>query len=123
MQFFLYCLCGGCGVTTDYALYFIALKLGIGYQVANALGYVSGTLVSFFLNRKFTFGIHDKVAQRLALFMGMAGIGFAVSAFMLWLMVGIGHFDPRISKLFTLPVVVLLQFTLNRLITFRKKRA
>jgi len=120
MQFLLYCLCGGIGVSTDYSIYFVALKVGIWYQAANVFGYVSGTVVSFFLNRKITFGVRDKLAHRLALFLGIAAIGFSASALMLWLLVAFGSVDAKIAKLFTLPVVVILQFSLNRRITFRE---
>ena len=118
MQFFLYCLCGGIGVTTDYLIYYSALTFGLWYQAANVLGYSSGTLASFFLNRKITFGVHDNVARRLAVFFGVAAIGFSASALMLWLMVDALSVDARIAKLLTLPVVVVIQFSMNRRITF-----
>jgi putative flippase GtrA len=121
MQFLLYCLCGGIGVTTDYVIYYSALTLGLWYQVANVLGYASGTLVSFFLNRKITFGVHDKVAHRLAIFLGVAAIGFSASALMLWLMVDVMVVDAKIAKLLTLPVVVAIQFSMNRHFTFSEK--
>jgi putative flippase GtrA len=119
MQFLLYCLCGGIGVSTDYAVYYVALKLGAWYQAANVLGYVSGTGVSFLLNRKITFRIRDKLVHRLAIFIGVAAIGYSASALMLWLMVDSISVDAKTAKLFTLPVVVILQFSLNRRITFR----
>lgn len=47
MQFFVYCMCGGLGVSTDYALYYLCLLGGVWYQYANGLGYLAGTLLSF----------------------------------------------------------------------------
>ena len=120
MQFLLYCLCGGIGVITDYFVYYSALTFGVWYQTANIFGYLSGTLVSFFLNRKITFGIRDKLAYRLAMFLGVALIGFSVSAVMLWFLVDLMLVDARIAKLLTLPVVVIIQFSMNRRITFLK---
>jgi putative flippase GtrA len=90
------------------------------YQTANIFGYMSGTVVSFFLNRKITFDVRDKMVHRLAMFLGIAAIGFSVSALMLWLLVDFISVDAKIAKLFTLPVVVILQFSLNRRITFRE---
>ena len=118
MQFFLYCLCGGIGVTTDYLVYYAALTFGLWYQTANVLGYLSGTVVSFFLNRKITFGVHDKIPRRLALFLGVAAMGFSASVLLLWLLVDVMSVDARIAKLLTLPVVVIIQFSMNRRITF-----
>jgi putative flippase GtrA len=119
MQFFLYCLCGGIGVSTDYAVFYGAIMGGMWYQYANGLGYLAGTLMSFALNRIFTFGMRDRTLQRLAMFLMVASIGFAASALLLWLLVDLANVDARIAKLITLPMVVVLQFSLNRRITFK----
>jgi putative flippase GtrA len=118
-QLLLYCLCGGVGVSTDYIVFFSVLTLGLWYQGANLLGYLAGTLISFFLNRIVTFNVRDKIAQRLTRFLGVAAVGFSVSALLLWLMVVFVSIEPKIAKLLTLPVVIILQFALNRKITFK----
>lgn len=118
MQFLLYCLCGGIGVTSDYLVYYAAITFGLWYQAANVLGYLTGTLVSFFLNRKITFAVLDQLARRLAIFLGVAFVGFLASALLLWLLVDFMSIDAKIAKALTLPVVVVLQFSLNRRITF-----
>lgn len=118
MQFLLYCLCGGIGVATDYTVFYLAVTGGIWYQAANGLGYLAGTLMSFALNRVITFKLRDHVLQRLAMFVAAAGVGFAVSALLLWLLVDLAQLDPRIAKLITLPVVVAVQFLLNRRFSF-----
>lgn len=123
MQFFLYCLCGGMGVSTDYAVFYLTVTAGLPYQGANALGYLAGTLMSFALNRVFTFGMRDQVLQRLSRFVGVAGVGYAASALMLWVLVQWLLVDARIAKLLTLPVVVVLQFSLNRRITFKASQS
>jgi putative flippase GtrA len=122
MQFILYCVCGGIGVLSDFSIYYLAVTLGVSYQIANGAGYLLGTLVSFALNRKITFNMQDQMTRRLTLFLGVAGIGFLASAALLWILIEIYTVDARIAKLTTLPVVVILQFSLNRWITFRQKR-
>ena len=54
------------------------------------------------------------------MFLGVAVIGFSVSAVMLWFLVDLMLVDARIAKLLTLPVVVIIQFSMNRRITFFK---
>ena len=120
MQFLLYCLIGGVGVSADYLVYYSAITFGLWYQVANILGYLIGTLISFILNRKITFNVRDRLMRRLMLFLGVALIGFSASAFLLWIMVDYLYIDAKIAKLLTLPVVVLIQFSANRRITFSK---
>ncbi len=118
MQFLLYCLCGGIGVGTDYTVFYLAVTSGMWYQTANGLGYLAGTLISFALNRVFTFKLRDRVLQRLTMFLAVAGAGLAASAFLLWVLVDHAFVDARIAKLITLPMVVALQFTLNRRFAF-----
>lgn len=118
MQFLLYCLCGAIGVGTDYAVFYLMVTGGMWYQAANGLGYLAGTLMSFTLNRIITFKMHDRVLRRLAMFIAIAGVGFAASALLLWILVDYSGLDPRIAKLLTLPVVVALQFSLNRRFSF-----
>jgi putative flippase GtrA len=123
MQFILYCVCGGVGVTTDFAIYWLAVQGGLWYQSANGLGYLAGTLMSFALNRIFTFGMRDRVLQRLASFLGVAAVGFGMSALMLWILVQLMQVDALVAKLITLPLVVILQFSLNRRLTFQSKNS
>lgn len=117
MQFVLYCLCGGVGVTADYLVYLLSSSFA-HYQIANVLGYLSGTVVSFLLNRVITFKQRDKVGRRFAIFLGVAAVGFSVSALMLWGLVDHVGVNEQLAKLLTLPVVVVIQFLLNRRITF-----
>ena len=118
MQFILYCICGGVGVSTDYLVYYFTLQAGLWYQGANILGYLCGTIVSFCLNRVITFNARDKIAQRFAIFLTVAAIGFTASAVMLWILVDYMDVDEKLAKLLTLPAVVVIQFMLNRRITF-----
>jgi putative flippase GtrA len=119
-KFFFYCFCGGFGLITDYLIYSYILSFTPWYQLANLLAYFSGTLVSFFLNRMITFKVSDKVGQRLALFLGVASVGYSVSAGLLWLLVEKSYMNAKIAKILTLPIVVIIQFYINKRITFKK---
>ena len=120
-QFILYCLIGVSGVTLDFGTYSLLIRTRLlDYQAANAIGYASGTLLSFVLNARFNFRVTDRIAMRLASFFGVAFLGWLVSAALLSLLVGHCGFDKYLSKFATLVVVVLLQYNLNRLFSFRK---
>jgi len=118
-QFIAYALCGGTGVLTDLSLYSLLVWSGVGYQWANAAGYAAGTLVSFVLNRHFTFRTYDNTLRRFGLFLAAALTGYLVSSGLLWLLVEQLGVNVFIAKLLTLAVVLVLQFSLNRAITFR----
>jgi putative flippase GtrA len=120
-QFLLYCVIGASGVGLHSLLYYILVKNELlPIQAAYAIGYASGTLLTFFLNAKFNFKTNDKISLRLLSFSTVAFIGWAISAIMLYLLVNKLGMN-KISSLFpTVFVSVLLQYNLNRAFSFRK---
>lgn len=120
-QFLLYCVIGFSGVGLDFGIYSLLVKTGtLDYQAANAVGYASGTLLSFILNAKLNFRVTDKIALRLLSFFSVAFLGWLVSAGLLHLLIGRFGGNKYFSKAATLVVVVLLQYNLNRWLSFRK---
>jgi putative flippase GtrA len=120
-QFLLYCMIGGCGTVLDFSIYTLLVKFaGLHYQAANAISYASGTMLSFVLNARFNFRVSDKIPHRFACFFGVALLGWAASAVLLHLLIAQLHFGKYISKLAALIVVVLIQYNLNRQLSFRK---
>lgn len=120
-QFLLYCVIGASGVILDFGIYSLLVKAGLlDYQGANAVGYSSGTLLSFFLNAGLNFRVTDKIPLRLMSFFSIAFLGWLVSAGLLHWLVGRAGFDKYLSKFVTLFVVLCLQYNLNRLLSFRK---
>jgi putative flippase GtrA len=120
-QFLLYCVIGASGVTLDFGIYSLLVHSGrLDYQAANAIGYAGGTLLSFILNARFNFRVADKLALRLVSFFGVALLGWLVSFGLLHLLIGSFDLNKYLSKLAVLAVVVLLQYNLNRRLSFRK---
>jgi putative flippase GtrA len=120
-QFIAYCLIGASGATLDFLVYSLLLReTRLHYEVANAVGYASGTVLSFFLNAHFNFKTRNWLAMRFVLFCGVAFLGWAISAGILYATVDWLMWNKYLAKLATIAVVVLLQYNLNRLISFRK---
>jgi putative flippase GtrA len=120
-QFLLYCVIGASGVALDFGIYSLLVKTRLlDYQAANAVGYSNGTLLSFILNARYNFRVTDKIPLRFISFFSVAFLGWLVSAGLLLLLIGQFGFDKYLSKFATLIVVVLLQYNLNRLLSFRK---
>lgn len=122
-QFLLYCLIGLSGTALDFSVYSFFLKTRLlDYQAANAISYSSGTLLSFILNARFNFRVHDRLLRRLACFFGVALLGWSVSAALLRLLVANCGLNPYLAKMATLVVIMLVQYNLNRWFSFRKSR-
>ena len=76
--------------------------------------------VSFGLNARFNFRVTDRLRLRLVCFFGVALLGWAVSAACCMLLIGDIGCNKYLSKLATLVVIVVLQYNLNRRLSFRK---
>lgn len=119
-QFLLYCICGGSGVLCHAGMYYLFLKMGTDYTLANAIGYASGTLLSFILNRVITFNMRDQTARRFLLFAATAGLGFLASHGLLMLLVESLQISKMLALLPVIPTVVVLQFALNKRFAFQQ---
>ena len=119
-RFLLYCVIGATGASFDFLVYSGLLKtFATPMQIANAAGYLCGTILSFILNARFNFKTRDFVALRFVSFCGVGFLGWAASAGLLYLLVNRFGFDKYLSKLMTIVVVVLVQYNLNRVLSFR----
>lgn len=115
-----YAFFGGMGVLLDLGFYTFLIFAEVNYQIANVVGYSAGTLLSFFLNREYTFKIKDKMLKRLFSFFSVAFIGYTFSALLLYVLISVFNIDELISKIITLIFVLIIQFTLNKKITFKE---
>jgi putative flippase GtrA len=120
-QFILYCIIGACGATLDFATFSLLIKwVGLPLQAANALGYCVGLVWSFCLNAFFNFKTRDLAVLRFLSFCGVSLLGWASSAGILHVAVQQLHWNQYLAKLIAIVVVVLLQYNLNRMLSFRK---
>lgn len=118
--FLVYCVIGLSGVGCDFLVYSLLLRSGVAsYQQANAVGYLAGTVLSFILNARYNFRVTDRLAVRFLLFAGVAFLGYTVSAAALHGLVEWAGLDRYLAKAATLVAVVLIQYNLNRLLSFR----
>ena len=65
-------------------------------------------------------GSKDKTTRRFLSFYAVGLTGLGISELMLYLMVTLGGMNELLCKLISIVVVALIQFVLNKFITFRK---
>ncbi len=118
--FLVYCVIGCSSATLDFIVYSVLVGLtSVHYQVANAIGYASGTICSFLLNAHLNFKTTDKMALRFLAFGGAALLGWLASAFVLYAIINTIGWNKYVAKFCAIGLVVLLQYNLNRLLAFR----
>lgn len=117
----LYGVIGGFCALLDFGIY-SALCFCMPFLVANIISTHCGIFCSFCLNRKYNFKVEDKTFRRFLIFYAIGLLGLAVSEILLDLMVNRFGVEKLIAKLVTIVVVALLQFVLNKFITFKTKQ-
>jgi putative flippase GtrA len=120
-QFLTYCLIGVSGVTVDFGLYwFLTHFIGLHYQTANFISYSAGTLNCFWWNYHFNFKVRNNFWRRLGSFYLVGLMGWAVSLGLLHVLVEWIQLHKLLAKGISLPAVVVLQYSLNKAISFRQ---
>lgn len=118
----LYGIIGACTATLDF-LIFTALTryTDIYYIVANVISCSTGILCSFLLNRKYNFKVTDHTVRRLIIFFSVGIFGLFLSSVILHFCVDNLLLGEVVSKLVSIVIVVIIQFLLNKYISFRTK--
>ncbi len=117
----LYGIIGSLCAALDFCVYTALCYFDImPFLLANIISIHVGILTSFMLNRSINFKVKDKTTLRFLSFYAVGLTGLGISELMLYLMVTLGGMNELISKLFSIIVVALIQFLLNKFITFRK---
>ncbi|MGW0941932.1 GtrA family protein [Streptomyces sp. NPDC002623] len=114
-QLITYALVGGSGVLLDMGAFLLLYNVaGMHEQVANVLSTSLGITNNFVLNALFTFDKRDRLLMRYLRFyaVGLTGIGLTFVLFAVFSR-GLGV-DPNLVKAGSLPLVLALQFVLNR---------
>lgn len=116
----LYGIIGGFCAALDFGIYTILCYFDIiPYLWANVISIHAGIFTSFALNRSINFKVKDKTAVRFVSFYSVGLIGLGISELMLYLMVTVGGLNEVMCKLLSIIVVALVQFVLNKYITFK----
>lgn len=119
-QFFIYAFIGMSGALLDYLAFVVMLRfLPIHYLIINFISTTLGISNNFFLNVRFNFKVRDRMFQRFASFYAVGMLGLAVASAMLYALIDLLHIPPSISKLLSIIVIVLLQYQLNKRISFK----
>lgn len=117
-----YGIIGGISASLDFIIFSLLNNIfHIDYLLANIISVHCGIICSFILNRQYNFKIKNKVLMRLSAFYIIGLLGLAVSTVLLYLLVDISGINRTIAKLLTIILVALMQFILNKTISFKTR--
>jgi putative flippase GtrA len=118
-QLIVYLVIGVSGVVLDLVLFLLLYNVvGLPEGIATVISTSAGIANNFLLNARFNFKTSDRLWGRFARFylVGVAGILVTLvlfAVFSTW-----AGWDPNVVKVLSLPVVAVLQYSINRKWTF-----
>ena len=119
----LYGFIGSGSALLDFIIFTILTSVcGIYYLVANCISVTCGLTNSFILNRKYNFKVTDKTIKRAILFFAIGFCGLALNSALLYAFYTYAHFPKPLAKICAMAIEVLMQFTVNSLVTFKKTK-
>lgn len=120
--FIKYCIIGATGVLIDVSIFYILNKIiGVFYQYANIISVSCGITNNFFLNAYFNFKITDKLLIRFIKFYSIGIFGLLLSALLLFIFIEKLNFEVLQTKVIVVFIVAIIQFLLNKNISFKVK--
>jgi putative flippase GtrA len=117
-----FALVGAFGTVVHYAILILLVeKAGASAVIGSSVGAVAGAFVNYFLNYYFTFRSNRRHAEAIVQFYLVAGTGFLLNALFMWLIADLLEVYYILAQLVTTGLVLLWNFSINRVWTFRTK--
>ncbi len=121
VHFFIYALIGVLGAITDLGSFTILFNvLNTHYLFAFLVGKTLGIIQNFILNSRFNFKVTDNLLSRFISFYSIGLIGIGIGSLLMYVFVDIKHFNPTISNIVITFCIAVIQFLINRVVTFKK---
>jgi len=116
----LYAVFGAAGAAVDLAVFALVYRgWHVDKNVAAATSSFCATTLTFLLNARINFRQWNRLLVRYVLYLGVAAIGISVTILTFYIFVDLVHYPVLLVKVGSLGLVFIVQFTLNRLVTFR----
>ena len=118
-SFIAYSLAGVINSAVDLLFFTALLLFGANIVFAQATGYASGLISSFFLNKYFTFKNNARSLRQVILFLLVNGVTMLTSMVAIWFFHVYVGIQEHIAKLFIVtPIVMLLNYSGLRYLVF-----
>ncbi len=117
VQFVTYNIVGIANTLVGFSIIFFLMFAGVSATSSNAVGYAIGAVLSYTLNKKYTFKSTDKSKMQAAKFFMVLGVSYILNFLTLqWLL---GFLNPYLAQLISAIVYTLSSFVLAKFIVFK----
>ena len=122
VQFSKFALVGVLNTAISLAVFYLLYNLfSINYPIANLVSYIIGVINSFFWNKLWVFrrGSGNMVRESL-IFLLVFAVCYSIQYISLWGMVEVAGINPNWAQLPAMAVYTIVNYLLNRYVTFKK---
>lgn len=123
IQLLKYILIGVLGLIVDFGIYGLLTHLQMNVELANVISSSCGIINNFLWNSFINFRVYDRFFLRFISYFLIGQLTTIFTTFSLFIFVDKLGFDNLLVKIAATFVATLIQFIINKLITFRKSRS
>ena len=122
IQLVKYVLIGILGLVVDFGVYTILTHFKMNVEFANIISSTCGIINNFFWNSYTNFKVHDRLILRFISYFLVGQITTIFTTISLFIFATKMEFPHLIVKIIATFVATLIQFIINKIITFRKSK-
>ena len=119
IQFLTFNLVGLVNTIFGFSLIFSLMFMGLSATVSNVIGYFFGAILSYYLNKKYTFKSKEKNSSEAIKFFTVLFISYIINFIILQLL--ITRTDPYLAQLISAIAYTVSSFILAKFFVFKNK--
>lgn len=122
LRFIKFLCVGSINTLLNYFVFFVLLKLGIDYRISGAIGFLSGAVCGFFLNRKITFNSTVNINKGLIKYLLVQVFCLGVHITVITIAAEIFNSPKELSQVFGIAVTTFLNYFMIKKLVFKEKK-
>lgn len=122
VQLVKYVLIGVLGLVVDFGIYTILTHFKMNVEIANIISSTCGIINNFLWNSYTNFKVHDRMILRFISYFIVGQITTVFTTVSLFIFVTKWGYPHLIVKIVATFVATLIQFVINKVVTFRKAK-
>ena len=122
VQLVKYVLIGVLGLVVDFGIYTILTHFKMNVEIANIISSTCGIINNFLWNSYTNFKVHDRMILRFIFYFIVGQITTVFTTVSLFIFVTKLGYPHLIVKIVATFVATLIQFVINKVVTFRKAK-
>ena len=116
-QFIRYNLVGIVNTIAGFSIIFLLMFVGVGATASNAIGYAIGSILSFYLNSRYTFKSTQTNKSQIVKFFAILGVSYILNFFTLEYL--LDFLNPYIAQIGSAIVYTVSSFIMVKFIVFK----